>query len=283
MSQPQTLSHALTLAREALAPHSDTAALDAQTLLAHLTGQSRAWVLAHPEAQLTADQTQRLIEAVERLRRGEPLPYVLGEWAFFGRFFFVTPAVLIPRPETELLIETALAWLQHRSTPARVVDVGTGSGVIAVTLAVERPDLTVVATDRSHAALRVARSNARRHSVAERLRWVRGDLLAPFHGPWDLVCANLPYIPSARLAHLRVARYEPWRALDGGPDGLRPRCRLLAQARRQMAPQGALLLEIGADQGRAATQIAQQTFPQAEVQVRQDLAGHDRLLVIQLP
>lgn len=283
MKKTETLRHALALAREVLAPHSDTAALDAQTLLAHLTGHNRAWVLAHPEAHLDASQTARLHQALQRLAQGEPLPYVLGQWECFGRTFEVTPAVLIPRPETELLIEAALDWLRAHPGPRRVADVGTGSGCIAVSLAAEAEAVRVVATDRSAAALEVARRNARRHGVAPRLRWVQADLLAPFTGPWDLVCANLPYIPTAQLAHLPVARFEPRLALDGGPDGLHLIRRLLGQARRQMAAPGALFLEIGADQGPQAARLAAEAFPQAQVEVRRDLAGHPRLLCVFLP
>ncbi len=283
MSQPQALSHALTLAREALAPYSDTAALDAQTLLAHITGRDRAWVLAHPEVTLTADQTRRFFAALDRLRRGEPLPYILGEWEFFGRPFFVTPAVLIPRPETELLIEAALEWLQEHPDLRKAVDVGTGSGAIAVTLAAEAPHITIVATDRSRAALQVARRNAQRHHVAQRIRWVQSDLLSALTGPWHLLCANLPYVPTPELTRLPVVRFEPRLALDGGPDGLRLIRRLLDQARRQMASPGALLLEIGADQGQAARRLAAQYFPNAQVEIRPDLAGLPRLLIIRLP
>ncbi|HEY58592.1 MAG TPA: peptide chain release factor N(5)-glutamine methyltransferase [Anaerolineae bacterium] len=280
MPQPQTLSHALNLARGVLAPHSDTAAIDAQTLLAHLTGRSRAWVLAHPEALLDESQTVRLHQALQRLARGEPLPYVLGQWEFFGRSFVVTPAVLIPRPETELLVEAALDWLRAHPGSRRVVDVGTGSGCIAVSLAAEVDEVQIVAIDQSAAALEVARRNAQRHGVTRRLRWIQADLLAPFAGPWDVVCANLPYIPSAQLARLPVARFEPRLALDGGPDGLHLVRRLLRQARVQIASPGALFLEIGAGQGPLAAQTARRLFPEAYVEVRPDLAGHPRLLCL---
>ncbi len=277
------VAQALALAREALTPHSDTAPLDAQALLAHLTGRGRAWVLAHPEAPLTAEQTARLRQALERLARGEPLPYVLGEWAFFGRSFFITPAVLIPRPETELLVEEALNWLGRHPGPQRVADVGTGSGCIAVSIAAEAPEARLVATDRSLAALRLARRNAERHGVASRIRWAQTDLLAALSGPWNLVCANLPYIPSEALRRLRVARFEPRHALDGGPDGLRLIRRLLHQVQGRMAAPSALLLEIGADQEKAAAHLARHAFPQARVDVRPDLAGRPRLLIISLP
>lgn len=278
-----TVAQALAQARQALAPHSDTAALDAQTLLAHITGRDRAWLLAHPEAPLTPAQRRALAQALPRLAAGEPLPYVLGRWPFYGRDFLVTPAVLIPRPETELLVEQALAWLHRHPGQRRLADVGTGSGCIAVTLAAEVPDAHVVAVDPDPAALAVARANAWRHAVAQRITWVQGDLLSALIGPFDLICANLPYIPTDQLAGLRVARYEPRRALDGGPDGLALIRRLLEQAPACLAPGGRLVLEIGSGQGAAAQRWAQRCFPHARVQVLPDYAGHDRLLLVDAP
>ncbi len=283
LGQRLTVREALRRARQALAPHSETAALDAQTLLAHLLGCDRAWVLAHPEARLSSQQQRAWSQAVQRLAVGEPLPYVLGHWPFYGRDFLVTPAVLIPRPETELLVEVALAWLRERPHRRRAVDVGTGSGCIAVTLAVEVPDLWLVAVERSRAALKVACANIARYGVSQRVACVQGDLLTALRGPFDLLCANLPYIPTETLRNLPVARYEPWQALDGGPDGLTLVGRLLQQAGSRMAPGGRLLLEIAFDQGQAAHQWARRYFPGAAVQVLPDHAGHDRLLVVDLP
>ena len=169
------IGNRLPLLRQQLEPYSDTASLDAQVLLAHLLEKPRAWVLAHPEALLTSAQEQSLTQAVERLQNGEPLPYVLGEWEFFGLSFQVTPAVLIPRPETELLVEQALKALQARphllSTASQqlcLADIGTGSGCIAISLAVHLPGIQILATDLSNAALQVARLNALRHQVSDR-------------------------------------------------------------------------------------------------------------------
>ncbi len=278
-----TVAHALAQAREALTPHSETPALDAQTLLAAITRRPRAWVLAHPEARLTPRQHRRLNRACTRLAQGIPLPYVLGRWHFYGREFALTPVVLIPRPETETLVEHALRWLRGHPGRRRAADVGTGSGIIAVTLAAEIPDLRVTATDRSAAALGLARLNAVRHGVADRIVWLQTDLLAAARGPFDLIAANLPYIPTAALAGLPVARHEPREALDGGPDGLALIRRLLAQARSRLAPGGLLLLEIAADQGEAARVAALAAFPKAETRVLPDLAGHDRVVAVAIP
>ena len=275
-----TISRALACAREALAPHSDTAALDAQTLLAAITHRERAWLLAHPEARLTPRQHRRLLRACTRLAQGEPLPYVLGRWHFYGREFAVTPAVLIPRPETETLVEHALAWLRAHPDRRRVADVGTGSGALAVTLAAEMPAVRVTATDISPAALEVARRNARRHSVANRIAFVETDLLTALTGAFDLIVANLPYIPIAELANLPVAQHEPREALDGGADGLATIRRLLAQAQTRLAAGGALMLEIAASQGEAARAAALEAFPASKVVAHPDLAGRDRVLVV---
>ena len=278
-----TVAAALRQAREALTQHSETAALDAQTLLAAVLHRGRAWLLAHPEARLTPRQHRRLNRACTQLAHGVPLPYVLGYWHFYGRQFAVTPAVLIPRPETETLVELALAWLRQHPTRRRIADVGTGSGILAVTLAAEIADARITATDISPAALAVARDNARRHRVDERIAWVETDVLAALTGTFDLIITNPPYIPTEALNALPVARHEPREALDGGADGLAVIRRVLAQARPRLAAGGLLLMEIAADQGQTARALASAAFPEATVRVHPDLAGRDRVLAVTSP
>ena len=263
-----------------MAATSDQPGLDAQLLLAHALQKPRAWLLAHPEEPLTPEQQSQLDALLERYRAGEALPYLLGHWEFFGRDFIVSPAVLIPRPETELLVEQALQWLEHHAG-RRVLDVGTGSGCIAISLACARPDLQVIASDLSLAALQVAQRNAHRHPAQSRLAFVQADLLSAFTSEFDLVCANLPYIPSATLAGLDVARREPRLALDGGADGLQAIRTLLQQLPGRLAPAALALLEIEANQGPAALSLAQALFPQAAVAVLPDLAARPRLLRIE--
>ena len=277
--------------RQHLESLSETASLDAQVLMGHILEKPRSWVLAHPEVRLTQGQEQKLNQALARLQNGEPLPYVLGEWEFFSLEFSVTPSVLIPRPETELLVDQALQWLKSR--PNRLLataknlyaaDVGTGSGCIAISLAVHLPGLQVAAIDSSRAALEVAHANALRHQVLQSLRFLQADLLSSFSkGPiFHLVCANLPYIPQETLPNLRVYGREPTLALDGGPGGLEMIERLLHQTRPRLAPGGLLLLEIEASQGQLVLALAQQIFPSASVHLLQDLAERDRLVSIQL-
>ena len=259
---------------------SDTPGLDAQVLLAHILGVGRAWVIGHPEAELDDHQEQALENALQRLVAGQPLPYVLGEWEFYGLTFALTPQVLIPRPETELVVERALAWLDENPDRRRMVDVGTGSGCIAITLAVNVPDLQVIAVDCSSEVLQVAHNNARRHAVEKRVQLVQSDLLKMLQGSYDLICANLPYIPTSTLENLAVYQREPGLALDGGLRGVDLIERLLRQSPSRLARGGLLLLEIEASQGSEVHKLARKAFPGAEVQVLTDLAGHDRVVSI---
>lgn len=252
--------------------------LSAQALLSRLLGRPRSWILAHSEFELTAHQFLAFRRSIDRLVAGEPLPYLLGEWEFYGRNFEVGGSVLIPRPETELMVERAL---QLGTRAKWILDLGTGSGCVAVSLALELPGALVLATDRSLAALQTAHANARRYGVSGRVRLIAADLLASLNGKFELVCANLPYIPSGRLIDLEVARHEPREALDGGPDGLQLIGRALAELPRVLAKDGAALFEIDAAQADVAAQLAQTTFPRATIRIEPDLAGHQRLLVIE--
>lgn len=267
---------------------SDTPALDASVLIAHLVSKPRTWVMAHPELRLTAQQKEQLDDSLRRLESGEAFPYVLGRWEFFGLDFEVTPDVLIPRPETELLVERALAWLRESPVRRTIADVGTGSGAIAVSIAVNMPDVHVLATDISHPALEVARRNALKHGARQRIDFVQCDLL-PGHIPslatelhFDLICANLPYVPAEILHRLPVFEREPRLALDGGDDGLDPIRRLLHLGPAWLAPNGMMLLEIESTRGIQALNLACDLFSQATIHLHQDLAGRDRLLEIML-
>jgi release factor glutamine methyltransferase len=233
---------------------------------------------------LSPAQYQALQDFTARRSAGEPLPYILGHWEFFGLDMLVTAKVLIPRPETELLVEHAVKWLRSHPDCRQVADIGTGSGCIAIALATQIPDLQVLATDLSPHPLQVARQNAARHGVAECITFVQADLLElPSEvGRFDLIAANLPYIPTATLVELPVSCFEPSLALDGGLDGLDLIRRILAQAPAYLSPDGCMLLEIEAHQGEAVRNLAKAIFPQAQVQLFPDLAGHDRMVRIDL-
>lgn len=265
-----------------LAAVSDSPQLDAQVLLSSLLNLGRAVLLAYPERELTAEQRARYTAWVDAAASGVPLSYLTGRRAFYRHEFAVTPDVLIPRPETEHLVEAALEWVRQRAPDGggfTLVDVGTGSGAIALSLAAELPAAVVHATDISPAALDMARRNAEQFRLSS-VRFHQGDLLdaLPANLHPDLIAANLPYIPAAMLNTLSVARHEPRLALDGGPDGLDLIRRLLAQAPGRLAPDGCLLLEIGADQGAAVRNLCAAAFPGADVGVIQDYAGRDRVV-----
>ncbi len=263
-----------------LAKTSDTPGLDAQVLMASVLRTPRSLVLAHPEARLTPRRLAALDGMAARLEAGEPLPYILGRWEFFNLEFDVTPDVLIPRPETEMLVEKALAWLRLRPDFRRVADVGTGSGCIAIALAANLPDLQVLATDISCAALAVARRNVKKHRLVKRVECFCSDLLPADGRGFDLIVANLPYIPTRTLHGLTVFGREPTLALDGGKDGLDLIRRLLTQVPERLVPGGMLLMEIEATQGSDALSLAFDAFSEAEIHLHKDISGNDRLLEV---
>lgn len=280
-NRPPTIGSVLQAAKQQLADASPSASLDAQILLADVTSLSRAQILAYPERELTAEQTESYTALIARRMQGEPVAYLLGRKPFYDRELIVTPDVLIPRPETELLLEWALEIIDQDNLNT-VVDVGTGSGALAVTLAALRPDITVYATDISTAALAIARRNA--EAQGAKVTFFEGDLLQPLierNVHVELVLANLPYIARDEVATLDVSRYEPVLALDGGEDGLDLIRRLVTQSPDACTPGATLLLEIGADQGEALQAFDQ--WPQVEnAQVRRDYAGLDRLARLHL-
>ncbi len=256
------------------------ARLDAEILLAHALGITRAQLLADPQRPLGSAKLASYRQLIERRARHEPLAYIVGYKEFYGLDLFIDSRVLIPRPETELLVEKAIEISQRRSV---VADVGTGSGAIAVSLAVHLPQALVYATDASAGALEVAARNCRRHGVEDRVHLLLGHLLEPLPEPVDLIVANLPYVSQAEWAQLppEISRYEPREALDGGPDGLDHIRRLLGQAGGRLKPGGVILLEIGATQGAAVVALARRHFPAARVEVVRDYARLDRVVIVQ--
>jgi release factor glutamine methyltransferase len=259
----------------------DTPPLDAEVLLRHVLGISRAALFTHLDRQLTADEWRRYTQLLVRRAAGEPVAYLIGEREFMGRPFYVDRRVLIPRPETETLVESALEHLAPGAT-GWVADVGTGAGAIAVTLAAERPALRVLAIDCSIEALEVTRLNAHRllGPAAGRVALVCADLLSPVGGPLRLIAANLPYIPAAELAALppSVRRFEPHRALDGGSDGLALYRALLRQVPQVLARGGTLLMECDPRQAERLLALARAALPDGRGCVRHDLAGRARVV-----
>ena len=250
---------------------------EASWLLARAAGVDESWLRVHAEAVLSTDAADRYRDWILRRAAGEPAHHLTGTCSFWGRDFEVSPAVLVPRPETELIVEVALAL--PLSASARVLDVGTGSGCLAITLAAERPRWSVRAVDRSLSALEVARHNAQRHRTDILL--VCGDLASSLFGAYELVVANLPYIPRHHLANLPVeVRHDPSGALDGGPDGLDLVRALLGDLPRLLVPCGGAILELGEDQADEVAELADRSGLAVARRVR-DLAGCDRVLVLQ--
>lgn len=265
--------------------------LEAEILLKKVLGQDRVQLYMNFDQPLEARELAAYRQLIRRRAEGEPAAYLLGEKEFMSLTFEVNRQVLIPRPDTEVLVEIALRWLKETagelfSLPCQAVDVGTGCGNIAVSLAYYFPAVRVAATDVSAAALEVARRNAARHGVEERVTFWEGDLLAPLEaaglkGKVHLIAANLPYIPSASLPHLpREVLHEPLTALDGGKDGLVHYRRLIPQAEACLCPGGLLLMEIGEGQSRPLLKLLSGGAWE-ELRVHNDYGGRERVVQAQ--
>jgi release factor glutamine methyltransferase len=258
------------------------ARFDASRLLSWILERDAAWLLAHPDASLSAAQSERIEAAIARRAAGEPVAYIVGSSGFFGRTFAVDVRVLVPRPETEAVVEAALACVRaaRASRRARICDVGTGSGAIAVSLACELPDAELTAVDISESALAVARANAQTHGVARRIRFVCGDGLRATGERFTCVVANLPYVRTAELAAAPdPTSFEPRAALDGGPDGLDLYRALLDDARQALEPEGTLVMEAGPDTVPELARLTRARLVGRPVEVLVDYAGLERLVI----
>jgi release factor glutamine methyltransferase len=271
-----TIAQALSRAAQSLGAASDSPRLDAEVLLCHLMGKDRSHLRAWPEAVLAADLESRFQGLVARRLEGLPIAYLTGSREFWSREFQVSPAVLIPRPETELLVELALARLPG-NRPLHIADLGTGSGIIAITLALELPAAEVVGVDISDAALDLARVNAMKLG-ANRVKFRNSDWFEGLSGEsFDLIAANPPYIANAD-PHLKQGdvRFEPRSALSAGPDGLRDIRRIVQDARAHLVPGGWLLMEHGYDQA-AEVRALLSAAGYTEAGSFPDLQGHLRV------
>lgn len=300
----------------------EDARLEAEVLLRHVLDLDRARLYARLQEDLSPPDEAAFHSLLARRLAHEPAPYIVGHSEFYGLDFETTPAALIPRPETELLVEQALVRLSSRLSgrapnlkvgasgdesmpslsggggglptdrgsrghcdPPVIVDVGTGNGAIAVALAVHLPPAILLAADLSREALALAARNARRYGVEGRVSFIQADLLMPLAGPADLIVANLPYVRSEDWETLppEIREHEPRMALDGGPDGLRDITRLLEQAPSCLAPGGSLLVELGPLQAAATLEMARRRFPSARTRVLPDAAGRQRVLAVDMP
>lgn len=292
MLPADSVNHVLKNAtRRLVAAGCDTPQLDAELLLAHTLPKTRTWLYQHAQDQLKQNQQEAFFKLIARRENHEPVAYIVGHKAFYDLDMLVNRHVLIPRPETELLVETVIQIandrLENISSKSKfsIVDVGTGSGCIVIALAKHLPPANLLAVDISQRALEVARQNASRHRVSNKITFLVTDLLEPLAVPVDIIVSNPPYISQPELTKAtmmpEVNKFEPRLALDGGQDGLQIIHRLLRQAKEKLRPDGTLLVEIGSGQGPAVTQLAQTYFSGANIQIKPDLAGLDRLLLIQ--
>ena len=308
-----TVKEALHQAAKTLAAHAiEDAPLEAELLLMHLLGIERAHLYTGLEEELSPGDATALAQQLKRRLTHEPLPYIIGHREFFGQDFHVAPGVLIPRAESELLVEEALDFVNRHfpenfelpekfkktvvppeptdeksATPETgekpiIAEIGTGSGAIAISLALLLPRARVYATDISPHALEIAAINCERHKV--RVHLLEGDLLAPLPEPVDIIIANLPYIRDEELKELsaEIRMYEPVVALAGGRDGLDKICQLLVNAPEKLRPGGIILLEIGLGQGPALASWAKGLFPGAGITLVQDLSGMARVIKVTL-
>jgi release factor glutamine methyltransferase len=254
----------------------EDAPLEAELLLRHLLKIDRTQLYLDLEKELSPQDEKAYQTLIERRLKGEPTAYITGQREFYGREFQVNPHTLIPRPESELLVETALKLAKERQRHT-IADIGTGCGAIAISLALELPKARIYATDLSAKALEVAASNCKRHNV-DRVVLLKGDLLEPLPGPVELIVANLPYVREKELA----PGFEPALALDGGIGGTEKIIELCHQAKGRLSDKGSMLLEIGAGQAEAITDQLKSLFPGGAVEVFKDLSGIERVVSLSL-
>lgn len=284
IQRPKTLNQALQWAVQELdASTSDTIALDARLLLQDAVELDHVAIITRGNDPLSDRGWEKLTDFVSRRCDGEPVHRIVGWREFFGRRFEINPHTLVPRPDTETLVEAVLENARHRKDPLTILDLGTGSGVIAISLAAELAHCEVCGVDVSLRALEVARRNAESYGVDARVEFVHGDLFQPVSGRFDLIVSNPPYIASSDIDSLvvDVRQFDPRLALDGGHDGLEFYRRILCDAGSFLNENGQIGLEIGFDQGDAVSKIARM-FGYQVLEVCKDLNGHDRAVMVAL-
>ncbi|MHB8827966.1 MAG: peptide chain release factor N(5)-glutamine methyltransferase [Syntrophales bacterium] len=254
--------------------------LDADLLLMSLLEVNRAWLLSHPEGEITDEQKAAFTEFLARRKQGEPVSYIIGRKEFWSLAFAVTPAVLIPRPETECLVEEVLRFYLPPGGGLRICDIGTGSGIIAIVLARELPAAGVVATDISPLALAVAESNALCHGVAGNIDFLQADIFKGVPGEFDVICSNPPYIAADEYALLPegIRNFEPPEALLAGRDGLALYRKIIAEGTNRLKRGGRIFMEIGDDQKNAVISLLREEGNYTDIYCRSDYGGMDRVI-----
>jgi release factor glutamine methyltransferase len=277
------IGRALETARNSLAgAEIEDAGLEAEILLRHVLKTDRARIYSESGNELDPGDAAEFQALIERRLKGEPSAYITGNREFYGLDFYVNSDVLIPRPETELLVETAIS-LGKENGYGTIADAGTGSGCIAICLALNLPDSRIFATDISASALEIARENAGRHGVQERITLLEGNLLEPLRESVDMITANLPYVRIDEMPDVNTLGYEPVSALDGGGDGLCSIRELCRQLPDRLNPGGAAVIETGMGQAGPVARLLSDLYPRAEINIYKDLAGIDRIVRVRLP
>ncbi len=274
-----TLKQALSRAREILiADTIEDASLESELLLRHTLNISRVQLYQDLDCELSSKQEETFWNLIKRRLTHEPTAYIIGHREFYGLDFHVNPSVLIPRPESELLVEKTLSLAQSRNM-STVADIGTGCGAIAISLALNLPQTKIYATDISASALEVTLINCQKHGVVNRIHLLRGDMFDSLPEPVDLIVANLPYVKESEID---ADGFEPTLALSGGTDGLKKIHQLCQQVNNKLHSTGYLLLEIGQGQEGAVITLLRGLFPSAEIEVESDLSGIDRVVSLHL-
>jgi release factor glutamine methyltransferase len=272
------LKQALAYSRRVLTDNNiEDAPLESELLLRHVLDISRTQLYSDLDHELNPVQEEGFRQLIERRRRGEPSAYITGHREFYGLDFRVDSSVLIPRPESELLVAKAVNLAQNHVI-STIAEIGTGCGAIAVSLAKNLPGARIYATDISAPALEVARSNCQRYGVIDRIHLLQGDMLNPLPESVDLIIANLPYVRETELSRTGPLSYEPVLALNGGADGVAKINMLCHQAGNKLRPGGCLLLEIGQGQKESVTALLHRAFPSAQIEIFPDFAGIERVV-----
>ncbi len=280
-----TIKQTLSRAKETLVANNiEDASLESELLLRHVLKLSRVQLYLELEHELAPEDEQAFWHLIKRRLNHEPTAYIIGHREFYGLDFYVDSNALIPRPESELLVEKTLELAQNRAEPT-IADVGTGCGAIAISLALSLPQARIYATDISAPALKVALFNCQKHGVTNRVSLLPGDMLDPLSEPVDIIVANLPYVMESELTRVNTLNFEPSLALNGGSDGLEKIRQLCTQINEsgKLRPGGYLLLEIGERHREAVTTFLRSMFPSAKIEVTPDLNGIDRVVRLALP
>ncbi len=264
---------------QTLSPFSEEAVIEVNAILKNQLKKDLTWIILNPDFLIPPDKMQGLESDLEKLKQKMPLAYVLGFQEFYGLNFIVSSDVLIPRPETELLVENAIHWGRRINQSIRLLDIGTGSGCIAISILKNLPNCFGIGIDISYQASRIAKENANKLNVSN-IEFIVSDLTMPIMGKFDLVCANLPYIPTDAVPTLTHSRHEPLIALDGGVNGKEIVYSLICQLKEKINSPGVILLEIQNDQGKDVFDYASLQFPKAHLSILEDYSSQPRLVKI---